>query len=332
MSLSDAVCASSITTTALTTRSYTYYPTGALKSVTENGVTLTYTYDARGNVLTESDGTSTKTYTYNIFGGRYSYSLEDNNIETASEVYIYNAGHRLTSVLTDNVVVGYTYDMRGNRVSDVTYDRVTGDTMYGHNYSFDAASRVTQVQGLVVTESDTTVVPVSESYTYNLDGSMRTKNDAGVTTTYAYDGAGRLTSETKGTSVTTYAYDASNNRTSMYKDGVTTTYTYDANNRLVSEIKGNQVTNYTYDANGNQLSGNGLITYDARGRQSTWTNGLTTASYTYYPNDLRKSKTVGTTTANFVWDGQNMVYEYNGTNTTGGTAYYYGLTLISQGN
>ena len=37
-------------------------------------------------------------------------------------------------------------------------------------------------------------------------------------------------------------------------------------------------------------------------------------------------------TTNYVWDGQNMVYEYNGTNTIGGTVYYYGLTLISQGN
>ena len=82
-----------------------------------------------------------------------------------------------------------------------------------------------------------------------------------------------------------------------------------------------------------QLTGDGATyTYNARGQQATYSKSGVTASYTYLPTGLRKSKTVGVITTNYVWDGQNMVYEYNGTNTTGGTAYYYGLTLISQGN
>ena len=119
----------------------------------------------------------------------------------------------------------------------------------------------------------------------------------------------------------------------MSKGGVITSYTYDANNRLLTETEDGTTKTYTYDANGNQLTGDGATyTYNARGQQATYTKGATTASYTYLPTGLRKSKTVGVTTTNYVWDGQNMVYEYNGTNTTGGTAYYYGMTLISQGN
>ena len=294
-----------------------------------------YTYDERGNVLTESDGTSVKSYTYNEFDGRASYTLKVNNVAIASETYAYDAARQLASVTTDSVKVTYGYDMNGNRITDRTINPTTGLEMSGHNYSFDGAHRVTQVQGMMLVNNGASfIIPVNEVYAYNLDGSMLSKTDrnTSVTTSYSYDGAGRLTYEVEGTAITTYAYDAANNRTSMYKDGVTTTYTYDANNRLLTEVKGSQTTRYTYDANGNQLSGNGLITYDARGRQSTWTDGLTTASYTYYPTDLRKSKTVGAATTNFVWDGQNMVYEYKGSNTTGGTAYYYGLTLISQGN
>ena len=51
-------------------------------------------------------------------------------------------------------------------------------------------------------------------------------------------------------------------------------------------------------------------TYNARGQQTGYSKGGVSASYTYLPTGLRKSKTVGFTTTNFVWDGQNMVYGY----------------------
>ena len=228
---------------------------------------------------------------------------------------------------TGHSTTSYSYDRNGNRIAEQT--AVPNGHQSSTSYSYDGANRVVS---LLTTQGSGNTAVVNESYAYNLDGSMRTKVSGGVTTGYTYDGAGRLSSEGNGVISVTYGYDAANNRTSMNVGGVVTTYAYDANNRLLSESKAGTVKSYTYDANGNQLTGNGLITYDARGRQSTWTNGLTTASYTYYPNDLRKSKTVGGATTTFVWDGQNMVYEYTGTNATGGKAYYYGLTLISQGN
>ena len=329
--VTDNVYASATATTPLSTRTYTYYPTGALKSVTEDGTTLSYTYDDHGNMLTESDGTSTKTYTYTPYDARSSYTLTMNGETIASEEYTYDAACRLVQVYTDYANVTYSYDTNGNRTQDLTV-LTNGTPISQQNYTYDAANRVSSVVGYVASGANV-LVPVSESYTYYRDGSMHTKTSGGVTTTYTYDGAGRLTSESSATSSISYSYDAANNRTSMVNNGTLTTYTYDANNRMLTETEGGTTKAYTYDANGNQLTGDGATyTYNARGQQSGYSKDGVTASYTYLPTGLRKSKTVGITTTNYVWDGQNMVYEYNGTNTAGGTPYYYGLTLISLKN
>ena len=148
--------------------------------------------------------------------------------------------------------------------------------------------------------------------------------------TYTYDGAGRLMSESSTNGNITYGYDARGNRTSMTRGSTTTTYAYDLNNRLSSETTGTTVKNYTYDVDGNTLTaGNESYTYDVRNRQIGYTDGTTTASYVYNPKGLRSQKTVGGATKYFVWDGMNIVYEYDA---SAGTAYYYGLYRVSAGN
>ena len=170
----------------------------------------------------------------------------------------------------------------------------------------------------------------SGTYAYNTDGNQRQKTELGVTTTYTYDGAGRLTSESSTNGNITYGYDARGNRTSMTRGSTTTTYAYDLNNRLLSETTGTTVKNYTYDVDGNTLTaGNESYTYDVRNRQIGYTDGTTTASYAYNPKGLRSQKTVGGATKYFVWDGMNIVYEYDA---SAGTAYYYGLHRVSAGN
>ena len=86
----------------------------------------------------------------------------------------------------------------------------------------------------------------------------------------------------------------------------------------------------TYDANGNMLTGDGATyIYDARDRQFGCVKGTTSASYTYYPTGLRKSKLAGGVNTHFIWDGGNMICEYTASPTSG-KVYVYGLTLISQ--
>ena len=170
----------------------------------------------------------------------------------------------------------------------------------------------------------------SGTYAYNTDGNQRQKTELGVTTTYTYDGAGRLTSENSANGNISYSYDARGNRTSMTRGSTTTTYAYDLNNRLLSETTGTTVKSYTYDVDGNTLTaGNESYTYDVRNRQIGYSDGTTTASYAYNPKGLRSQKTVGGATKYFVWDGMNIVYEYDA---SAGTTYYYGLHRVSAGN
>ena len=116
----------------------------------------------------------------------------------------------------------------------------------------------------------------------------------------------------------------------MTRGSTTTTYAYDLNNRLLGETTGTTVKSYTYDVDGNTLTaGNESYTYDVRNRQIGYTDGTTTASYVYNPKGLRSQKTVGGATKYFVWDGMNIVYEYDA---SAGTAYYYGLYRVSAGN
>ena len=169
----------------------------------------------------------------------------------------------------------------------------------------------------------------SFGYTYYTDGNMRTKtetllNNTSVTA-YAYDGAGRLVSETTDGDTISYTYDARGNRVSMNNAGTVTTYTYDANNRLLTETTGSETTTYTYNKNGNMLTaGDKRYTYDVLGQQYRYTDGDVNAVYAYGGNGLRMGKSVGDETTYFVYDGMNIVYEYNFSGTKD-TLYYYGL-------
>ncbi len=318
--------------TPLSSRTYTYYPTGALKSVTEDGTTLTYTYDERGNMLRESDGTIFKNYVYNNANLRSYYQLVVGSTVCGAESYSYNILWQLQQVMFAGGLAYYTYDANGNRIGEEIIPSGVDIRTHGQFYTFDAANRVTSVRTDRYDQTNTLIEQYAEHLIYNLDGTLAQEIDRNLgTTVYTYDGAGRLTGESKGTNSTTYAYDAANNRTSMTENGVTTSYTYDANNRLLTETEGNSTKTYTYDANGNTLTAGGATyTYNARGQQTGYSTTTVSAGYTYYPTGLRKSKTVGLTTTHFVWDGQNMIYEYTGTNATGGNIYLYGLTLLSK--
>ena len=148
---------------------------------------------------------------------------------------------------------------------------------------------------------------------------------ATTNTTYVYDGMGRLTNEYIGDKSIAYYYDANGNRTLMNNDGNITSYTYDKNNRLLTESANGETITYTYDANGNTLTaGDKSYTYDYRGQQICYSDETTYAAYTYNPSGLRSVKTVGGSTKYFVYNGMQIVFEYEDS-VSDGTTYYYGL-------
>lgn len=153
----------------------------------------------------------------------------------------------------------------------------------------------------------------------------------------------------------TYSYDSRGNRSQMTENGAVTSYAYDLNNRLISQTTGNREINYTYDNNGNMLSktvgasrnwtqrqpnlglslvgsGNGeasedadtvLYSYDVynqlTGIQSN--NGMN-ASYEYNVLGKRISKTVNGNRIKYLWYGENLAYDGNG------TSYFFGSGIV----
>jgi len=86
---------------------------------------------------------------------------------------------------------------------------------------------------------------------------------------------------------------------------------YNANNQLTQW----GTTQMTYDLNGNTLSdGMNAYTWDARNRLASANSNA--ASFAYDPLGRRMSKTLLTTTTNFLYDGPNPVQEQNGSGVT----------------
>jgi YD repeat-containing protein len=138
----------------------------------------------------------------------------------------------------------------------------------------------------------------------------------GVVTNYSYDAASQLTGMVyQGSALApqnlTYTYDLAGRRTSVSGTLASTqlpaavsSAVYNANNQLVQWGS----TAITYDLNGNTLSdGANTYVWDARNRLvSADNNG---ASFSYDPLGRRVSKTMMSTTTNFLYDGANVVQE-----------------------
>jgi len=138
-----------------------------------------------------------------------------------------------------------------------------------------------------------------------------------------------------GDTVQEFTYDAEGNRAKLTetKNGTVTktTYTYDKNNRLLTEKTGSQAQiTYSYDNNGNMTgkTDGTAQTFDALNRMTRYQNGSSYATYTYYPDDMRKSKKVGVATATeHVWLNDEIALDLSGTTII--SSYIHGNNLIT---
>ena len=296
--------------------------------------TLTYSYDTggRNTKVNYNSGEATADYTHRNDGQVLTCVIKRSGSQIESTAYTYNSVGLIQTVKEDNTQrASYTYDGNGRVLTETL---PTGDvTTYTYNALGQANTEV---------HSRTGTTPESISYTYYLDGSVKTKTGPSSTITYTYDSGGRLLSESETNGKTmTYAYDNCGNRSGLTVTGTesyTTNYTYDANNRLTQEVKttGNtsETSNYAYDDNGNQtskattLSGNTTTetrTYNGLNQLVSVTKGGTTSTYVYRPDGLRAKKTVGGTTTHQLWDRGNIAAEVTGTTKT---AYVRGRGLV----
>lgn len=164
-----------------------------------------------------------------------------------------------------------------------------------------------------------TVGGLSESAAYSYDNlgrlvtSNQTSNGASAQRRFAYDRWGNRTGVWDATTGGTQIQTASLQTVSFPNTGSAPT------NRL-SAVNG---TSYLYDADGNVTNdGAHSYTYDSENRLVS-VDGGATASYAYDQQNRRYKKTVGSSVTHYVWQGNQVLAEYNGGTGAVQVQYYY---------
>ncbi|HKQ03824.1 MAG TPA: RHS repeat-associated core domain-containing protein [Blastocatellia bacterium] len=164
-----------------------------------------------------------------------------------------------------------------------------------------------------------TVGGVSESATYTYDNYSRlvtanqTSNGSSAQRRFAYDRWGNRTGVWDAASGGNQIQSVSLQTVSFPGTGTAPT------NRL-SAVSG---TSYTYDTNGNVTNdGSHSYTYDSENRLVNVDNGAA-ATYAYDQQNRRYKKTVGSSVTHYVWDGEQVLAEYNGSTGALQVNYWY---------
>jgi YD repeat-containing protein len=146
---------------------------------------------------------------------------------TISTTYSYDALDRLTGETVTSSLTGqsfsdmYSYDLDGNRLSDVHTgpgDGASGTTTYIYNSNDELTSQTSSVSGLT-------------TFTYDANGSQLTSTNGTNVTTYSYNLRGKMVAyAVNGVVQATYVYDDAGNRVQETTGGVTSYYLIDTNN------------------------------------------------------------------------------------------------------
>ncbi len=306
---------------------YTYDPMDRRASRTDAlGAVESYAYDGMSNLTSHTDRNGNVTsYSYDGLNRRTFAGFGYNGSGYQSTInYTWDGGDRLTQVV-DSIAgtISRTYD----GLDDLTDEQTpTGEV----SYAYDNARRRTSM----------TVVgqPAAASYAWDNANRLTGITQGSASVAFNYDSASRRTTLTLPNGIEVgYSYD-NNSRIS----GMTWTlagnqigdleYDYDADGRVVEKtgslaqtnlpqpVTGNTFnadnemtafngTPMTYDANGNLLNdGSNAYAWDARNHLSA-ISGANAASFVYDPLGRRISKTIGSTTTSFLYDGLNPVQE-----------------------
>src|SRR6266496_3587723 len=281
------------------TISRTYFNDNLLRAETETitGVprTVNYGYDGDGNRASLE------------FSG-YSFS------------YDYTGRNQLKNIMSGATTVAtYSYDLDGNLISR-SLDNSTNTT-----YGYDELDRVTSVAHAL------NGTPRTFAYDYDNVGNRKwAKRDGGTGDVFGYDYADQVTAvkldipspEATEPGSQTIVYDANGNRTSFSPYGTTDTYTIND----LSQYTSRDTINAAYNNDGDLTTGvdGSIYTYDAQNRLLTASKDGVTYTFTYDGLNRQVTRKLGVNgpTRYSVWDGWDLVQEYQGTTEIG--AYLYG--------
>lgn len=275
---------------AIADRDFTYDNLGHMLTATfsTGGQGVTNTYDALGELTSTSSnmgGTVRLTsYQYDAAGRRTSITYPAvSGVSNLTVNYNYLTTGEVSSIKDGATSLAtYSYDALGNRTS-VAFGNGTSQ-----NYSYDPVSRLTTLSFAGLPSADNLII-------------------GGATTPIAYNPASQITSEKRS--------DAANANTFAWTNysPVTRSHTIDGLNQVTqTTLTTNPTVTFSYDLNGNLTSdGTNSFSYNVENQMTQ--AGSATLSYDPLGRMTQLTKT---TTTSFVYDGLNMVAEYNGTNLT----------------
>ncbi|MBN2143713.1 MAG: RHS repeat protein, partial [Candidatus Aureabacteria bacterium] len=322
---------------------YTYYRNNLLKTISypAAGKTVSFEYDGNNNPVKMTDWLGETNYVYDSrnrlteitepTGRKIRYEYDANGRRTALKLlndgvseayrlnYTYDVLNRLTRIAdSSNAFVNFTYDALGRRILQEYSNGVKAAFVY-NDISFLTRIRAVNSGNGVIMQLD---------YTHDKAGNILSETEqGGLTKTYSYDSIYQLlgVGYSDGTSCA-FSYDAAGNRLSKTENGISTTYTYNNLNQLTQALENGVQTDFVYDLNGNLLqetNANQIMTYGynflnkvASINKVTATENIT-LSMVYNSEGKRISKAYSTgETWNYVYDGQNVLQEQNGGNTS----------------
>ena len=352
---------------AAATRTYGYVPAGQpgagrVRTISDGTSTVTLGYDADGYVVSRSYSDGTATSAKYTDTGLLSTTTDVTGAVTS---YSYDAAGRMTTATqmrgtTALASVTYTYDAM-SRVKTTTRANgvTTTNTWTARNQL--SSQRTTSGSGSLIEEHD---------YTYDNHGNVATRTDtyAAVsstpattgpwTTAYSYDAYNRLISSATyvGSTASGLAWASTTYTVNVAGDvvGTTTTTrlpvgrqpplssrttnTIDAAGQLTAQTTNGTTVEQAFDGDGRvtQSLNGSAMTYDAFDRMVTATCGETTATYTYWPDGIRRSTTTasaadGTSTSTFHYGCDGTLVNDTTADATTGAAATTASYLITAG-
>ena len=279
----------------------------AHRDADEGGGVTRYYYDRISRVSQTTDPRlKTVRYEYNNKGLRSRLVYPDNT----SIYYYYDALGRLAKIKNNsgNTLVAYQYDALSRKVF-VSY----GNGSY-IDYDYDVADHVRKVTNDFGANGS-----IVYGYTdYDKVGNRKNMIVDGNEHSYDYDKLYQLVNvDYPNETGMSYGYDKLGNRTSTI-NGEVVPYQSNCLNQY-GWVLDNDHNNFWYDDNGN-MTANGLQfifpSYDCENRlKDVWVYGGATVIYKYdYLGRLVKRSVVHGTTSKYVYDGDQIIAEYDGSN------------------
>ncbi|MCP4112564.1 MAG: hypothetical protein GY749_44730 [Desulfobacteraceae bacterium] len=271
-----------------------------LKSVSNANSTITYDiYDKLNRVTQVTQDGKKISYDYDEVGNRTKLVYPDNSYIT----YVYDELNRLDQIkdASGNVIADYAYD-KASRRTQVDYLNGT-QAVYGYD-------KTNMLKNLTNKVKSSQEIISSFGYGYDRSGNRDSMTTQKGVHSYNYDDIYQLTNVDYPSgysfSDTSYKYDKLGNRTQTANGG---TVTYVAND--LNQYKSVGGIDYTYDDNGN-LRGDGTnqYSYDYENRLIQADTPSDTVAFSYDAFDRRIVKSDSTRTVSYIYDGDQVIAEY----------------------